>query len=116
MISRRDRLVEFMRRLAALTPSCCADCAFETIRDTLNSVEDELSGVPYNPCHPRHDGRLYPAKPNARCRTPGRPDLRRYRFRAHRLYIAASGAILIAHRELGPIFSKPGDDGALIVL
>ena len=116
MVSRHDRLQEFLRRLSQAPVCRSAEAAFEAVRAILNKVEDELSGIPYDPCHPSNDGRLYPAKPTARCRTPGRPDLRRYRFKAHRLYIAASGAILIAHRELGPVFSKPGGDGDAISL
>jgi hypothetical protein len=116
MLSRGQRLQEFIRRLGQAPACASADAAFQCIGRILNAVEDELSGIPYDPCHPRHDGRLYPAKATACCRAPGRPDLRRYRFKAHRLYIGASGAILIAHREAGLVFSKPGFDGALVAL
>jgi hypothetical protein len=116
MLTRRQRLQEFFRRLAS-APACrSAETAFDCVRVILNTVEDELSGIPYDPCHPRRDGRLYPAKATQRCRAPGRPDLRRYRFRAHRLYIGPSGAILIADRVAGPVLSKPAFDGALVVL
>jgi hypothetical protein len=106
-----ERLREVFRRIV-LAPACySADNAFDVIRETLNRVEDELSSIPYDPCHPRGDGRLYPAKPGSRCRAPGRPDLRRYRFKRHWLYIGANGAILVEHRESGVVFSKPGFDG-----
>jgi hypothetical protein len=114
--TRARRLEEFFRRLM-LTPACgSAECAFERVRSILNSVEDELSGVPYDPCHPRNDGRLYPAKPWFRCRTPGRPDLRRYRFKTHFLYLGVSGAILIEHKQYGVALSKPAQDGAIVEL
>lgn len=114
--TRDQRLEEFFRRLMG-SPAChSADGAFERVRAILNAVEDELSGLPYDPCHPRSDGRLYPAKPWFRCRTPGRPDLRRYRFKAHVLFIGPSGAILIAHKQKGAVLHKPAEDGACIDL
>jgi hypothetical protein len=115
-VSRGERLREFLRRLGAAPAFPCAESAFEGVRTTLNAVENELSGIPYDPCHPRGDGRLYPAKRSWRSRVPGRPDLRRYRFKAHRLYIGASGAILIEHRDLGVAFRKAGQDGSHVEL
>lgn len=114
--TRAGRLEEFFRRLL-LAPTCrSADSAFEHVRVILNAVEDELSGIPYDPCHPRRDGRLYPAKASYRCRVPGRPDLRRYRFKAHTVYLGASGAILIRHNQDGVVLEKPGSDGATVDL
>jgi hypothetical protein len=112
--TRGERLAEFLRRLRLASSCPSADSALDCVRTILNAVEDELSGIPYDPCHPRQDGRLYPPKLAARCRMPGRPDLRRYRFKRHRLYIGLAGAIVIEHREFGVVFSKPGWDGASV--
>ena len=82
----------------------------------LNQVEDAFSGLPYDPCHPRRDGRLYPPKAWHHGRMTARPDLRRYRFRTHTLYLSLCGAILIRHHYDGVILCKPGLDGGRVQL
>ncbi len=58
----RERLTLFLERLHAQEPAADHDAAMALIATTLLAVEDEFSGVPYNPDEPGGDGRMYPPK------------------------------------------------------
>ena len=78
----------------------------------LETVEDELTGIPNDPRNWRTDGRLYPPQRDNWFRVPGRPDVTRMRTKAHNVFIAANGAIEIRAVESGvAIFTKAGADG-----
>jgi hypothetical protein len=113
MTSRKERLEEFMRRMTASEPRSTFDDAYELLCDTLNEVEDELSGVPYNPDMWSTDGRLYPPQPDSfRKDCKDHPSVVRLRTRGHNIFIAQNGAIEIQKLNgEGVIFQKPGADG-----
>jgi hypothetical protein len=110
------RLEEVFRRLAA-APACgSADDSLELLAMTLIEVEDELSGLPYDPTTPLNDGRMYPPQEDNRIQLEGRADLRGYRTRGHRIYVSESGAILITRRDRTWVFEKADRFGTKLKL
>jgi len=102
-----ERFDEFLRRMLA-APGCSSfAAAFDLLAQTLNQVEDELSGKPYDPTYPRDDRRMYPPKDDAYRPILGRQDLRRYRSRQHNTYFSDSGAILIVDLQMNVVLDKP---------
>jgi hypothetical protein len=87
--------------------------AYELLCSTLNSVEDELSGVEYNPENWMTDGRLYPPQQDSfRRDCDGYAEVVRMRTRGHNVFIGPNGAIeieVVHSSEI--IFSKDGADG-----
>lgn len=82
------------------------------LTSTLNEVEDELTGIPYNPGRWATDGRLYPPLPDNRRPVPDRPDLARWRSKGHNTYIRNNGAIEIVRiQDDLVVFRKAGMDG-----
>ena len=112
----QDRLEEFCRRLLAASACASREEAFDLLRHTLIGVEDELSGIAFDPAFPRDDGRMYPPREDAHRTVPGRNDLHRYRSRQHHTYFSESGAILIV--DLTPIIvlDKPDINARSITL
>jgi hypothetical protein len=105
----------FKDRIRAKEPAANHDAAMASLSETLNSVEDEFSGVPYNPEEAGTDGRMYPPNERFRYRNWERSGVRCYRQVAHATFIADNGAVEIRNRrgtELGSILlEKPGSDG-----
>jgi hypothetical protein len=110
----RDLLKLFLERLHGAEPAADHDAAMLLIAATLMAVEDEFSGVSYNPDEPGGDGRMYPPKAMFRYTAWERPGVRCYRQTAHATFVAANGAIEIRSRrgnELGAaVFAKQGTD------
>jgi len=112
----QDRLDEFCRRLLA-EPACASkDEAFDLLSRTLIGVEDEFSGIAFDPAFPRDDGRMYPPQKDAHRTTPGHDDLHRYRSRQHNTYFSESGAILIIDLAMGRVLDKPDANDRSIIL
>jgi hypothetical protein len=78
----------------------------------LNVVEDEYSGVRFDPDAWENDGRMYPPDDDNRFPVDGHPAVTMYRTKGHRLFIRENGAIRIeevATRKV--VLAKPGADG-----
>src|SRR3954469_24400573 len=93
--TKAQRLVEFVRRLRWAAPASNAEDAFGLIARTLNAVEDEFSGTPFDSDAWETDSRLYPPQIDSRRSVPSRADVTRYRSRSHNTFIAENGAIEI---------------------
>lgn len=109
--TKRERLTEIYRRLDLAAPAASGADALDLIALTMNQVEDQLSGVPFNPETFQNDGRLYPPQPDSRRMVPGRPDVTRFRSRRHNTFIRSNGAFEIRNLEGNVEFAKPGADG-----
>lgn len=100
------RLEEFCLRLSA-APACASKAeAFELLGQTLIEVENEFSGIAFDPSFPRDDGRMYPPRDDAHRAVPGRDDLHRYRSQGHNTYFSESGAILIVDLNMVVVLDK----------
>jgi len=113
MATKRERLTEVFRRLAATPAARNRDEALELIGRTLNEVEDELSGIPRDPDPPPSptDGRMYPPKADSIRDVPGKPLVKRFRSTAHNTFIGDNGAVEIRAIPDKLEFSKAGVDG-----
>lgn len=112
----QTRLEEFCCRLLA-APACTSkEEAFDLLSETLIDVENELSGIVFDPTFPRNDGRMYPPQADAHRTVPGRNDLHRYRSRQHNTYLSESGAILIVDLARITVLDKPDINARSIVL
>ena len=65
-VSKAERLAEVMRRLDCAPAASSFEAAFELTSETINAVEDELSGIPFDMAvsmdQSRTDGRMYPPR------------------------------------------------------
>jgi hypothetical protein len=106
-----ERLAEFYRRLKEAPPASTAAEAYRQVCDILNAVEDDLTGIPFDPPMWMTDGRMYPAQEDSVRSVPGHPDLIRYASKGHDVVVAPNGAIQIRIRGGAIAFAKPGADG-----
>lgn len=98
-------------------PAESAEQALELISSVLNQVEDELSGISFQPDQWQNDGRMYPPQPDSARDVEGRPDLTRFRSRNHDTWISTHGAILIRSHDTGRTeLDKTGVDGCSVQL
>lgn len=111
-----ERLEEFCRRLMG-APACSSiDDSYQLLADTMIGVEDEFSGIAFDPDYPRDDGRMYPPKEDSHRTVQGRPELHRFRSRQHNTYFSEGGAILIVDLKKNVILSKPDQNARRISL
>jgi hypothetical protein len=115
VLTKPQRLQYFYDRLDEAPHASNHDEAMKLLADTLNGVENEFSGVPYNPEEPGTDGRMYPPNEKFRYTKWERPGVHCYRQTRHATFVADNGAIEIRSRsgmELSetPSYEKPGND------
>jgi hypothetical protein len=109
---KQDRIEEFLRRLDGAPPANSFEEAFSLLSDTLNAVEDELTGIPYDPNHWQTDGRMYPPQADNIRTVPESSGVKRLRTRGHDMFVGSNGAIEIEVRSTKQaIFAKVGGDG-----
>ena len=114
-IPKVERFAEFFKRLAAAPAASGRDQALRQIANILDAVEDEFSGIAYDPTTPYRSGRMYAPQPDARRPVPGRSDAIRFESRKHSTVIADNGAIrVIMNRGGGVVLDKPGADGRTV--
>ncbi len=113
-MDKSSRFAEFLRRLRAAPVASDFESAYQLVCDTLNAVEDELSGIPFNPEAWRNDGRMYPPQMDNIRSVPARPDVRRFVSKGHFTLIGDNGAIEIQNLQRRSVFQKPGADGKAI--
>lgn len=110
--SKHERFLEFLRRLAAAPAADSFASALGLLCETLNAVEDEWSGIPYDINHWETDGRMYPPQEDSLRDVPGRDGVKRFRSIGHNTLIALNGALEI--REVisdDIVLQKHGADG-----
>ena len=82
------------------------------LASTLNAVEDEHSGVSFNPDSWQTDGRMYPALADRIRSVPGRLGVSCLHHVRHLTFVAANGSIEIKDRATGEVvFTKTGTAG-----
>src|SRR5262245_22493230 len=109
--TKAERFAEFLRRLDAAPSASCFDEAYRQLGDILNTVEDEMTSIPFDPANWQNDGRMYPPQLDSLRAVPGRSDVRRFRSKAHNTLIGDNGAIEIQDLSARPVLTKPGADG-----
>lgn len=111
VLARHERLALFFERLLAAPGASNFDEAFRQLHDILNAVEDQYSGVPYNPPAWQTDGRLYPPLPDSeKVLDPPQPGVRFFKTRGHSVFVGANGSIEIRLKRQS-VVQKPGADG-----
>jgi len=111
--TKAERFAEFLRRPHAAPAAASFDEAIQQVGDILNTVEDEMTLIPYDPANWQSDGRMYPPQLDNRRAVPGRSDLWRFRSKSHNTLIADNGAIEIRDLSGRPVFTKCGADGRM---
>ena len=109
--SKSERLDEFFRRLAAADPVASLASAWRLLGNTLDAVEDEMSGEPNDPEAWMTQQRMYPPREDNSRPVAGFPGVIRFRSRGHNTFIGANGAIEICDTGKRVLFSKDGADG-----
>jgi hypothetical protein len=120
MTTKQERFAEFLRRLAAAPAAGSYQAARQLLDATLNAVEDELSGAPFNLDKAPNDGRMYPVLDDNVFDYEHDPRIKALRSLGHWTLIAPNGAITICKRnrrrtgadKYGDLeLEKPGTDG-----
>lgn len=115
-MERQHRFAEFIRRMDAAPPCSSKAGAFDQLSKTLVEVENEFSGIPFDPNFPIDNGRMYPPRADASRAVPGRTDLERFRSAKHNTYFSDDGAILIVDLEKRVILDKADSEARRVNL
>lgn len=115
-MDKSERLQVFFRRLTEGKAANTADEARVLLETVLNGVEDEHSGIPYNPLSAdtlsMADGRMYPpCDDNERGSTER---FRRFRTKGNVVYFGMNGSIRIESLQGRVFVDKPGGDGKTV--
>jgi hypothetical protein len=110
MLSKQERFRIFLERLEAASAAGSADEALVLIHNILNAVEDEFSGVPYDPLRWETNGRMYPPQEDNLRSVPNRPSLRRYRHVNHNTFVGENGSIRIETIQDEVLLDKAGEE------
>jgi hypothetical protein len=106
----RQRLAEYFRRLGTAPRAGTAEEALRQVRDILNQVEDEFSGIPKKDPPPppnQPDGRMYPPLDDFTTRHPDGSITAT--TKGHKIEIGPNGSITIRGRANGNVeFQKDG--------
>jgi hypothetical protein len=113
-VPKEERLREVYRRLAAAPAARTFAEMRRQLDDVLNTVEDELTGVPYDPRRWATDGRLYPVQEDNVFDVKGHPRVSLLRARKAAIYIGDNGSIEIRDASGRMECSKPGADGLAV--
>ncbi len=113
-VPKTERLQEVYRRLAAAPAAGTFAEMRRQLDDVLNAVEDELTGVPYDPRRWATDGRLYPVQDDNVFDVKGHPRVSLLRARRTAIYIGDNGSIEIRDASGMVEFSKQGADGLAV--
>ncbi|MFJ6215079.1 hypothetical protein ACIQGZ_17345 [Streptomyces sp. NPDC092296] len=107
-LTHQERLAIVYQRLTALPPATGPDEALRQLADTLDSVEDEHSGVPRNP-NPglKPDGRMYPPRADFIHREEDGTLVAL--TRGNTIYAEPDGSLRITDRHTGEtVYQRPG--------
>lgn len=108
---KRERLKEFYKRLKAAPPASTWTEAYDLIVRAMNSVENDMTSIPYDPTKWQSDGRLYPPMLDNMRPVENHPKVRRFRSVAHNTFLGDNGAIQIQTLDKKIQLDKKGFDG-----
>jgi len=116
--SKQERLQGFFRRLDSADAAASFDEGYRLLCDTLDQVEDELSGQPNEPERWMTLDRMFPPQQDRMSSVAG-SDVKRFDSLRHITYIAPNGAIEIRRTRLvaGRVvvfLAKAGSDGRMV--
>lgn len=106
------RLQLIYERLQAAPAASTRKEIYALFCETIQTIEDEHSGVPNKPENWKVDGRLYPPRADWSYSVDGFPDVVRYRSFGHNTFVASNGAIEVQRVASSKVdFSKAGANG-----
>jgi hypothetical protein len=110
-VSRAQRLQEIYRRLAQAPAAGTFGEMRSQLDNVINAVEDQLTGIPYDPANWQTDGRIYPVHDDNVFDVPGHPRVTLLRARKNLVYIGDNGSAEIRNASGDVAFRKAGSDG-----
>jgi hypothetical protein len=113
-LTKYERL-ELIYKQLALEPACSSfEEAYILLSRTINKIEDDFSGIPYNIDKSKYDNRIYPPFEDSRKLRYDHNDIVCYRNKANYTYFSKTGAITVLDLSGKIVFEKPNNDGIRI--